>query len=512
MTVMDENDRKRAGSLGDVGEGTKRMAVESPARAALQVVKEQVDPTSLPLPSNVQAEAALLGALLWNGTFGQNALTPALVSDLVTPDRFFTPAHQEIFRAMRELESSSPPLPADLTSVQTKLVEARARVPAGYLDQLVAGAAPATEGTIRDHAEAILETSICRDIIATSRTLDQMAKAGKRSDFILATASKQLTEIAEATGRASDVVPMGVPLDSVLRRAASPMTGDVYPTRIPELDDLLLGGLRRRQVMILAARTSVGKSAMALQLATAIVDPSPELAVLYVSLEMGDEQFMVRLLASRTSIDAGDIVTGNVSRDDLFRLKQAAHGLPRDRLFFNTKQSKTFEQIKTMAGKLAGHLARQGKKLAAVVIDHLGIVKPSGRFPTREQEVAANSRGLRALAGDVDCHVIALVQISREAERQSGKDKMPQLYHLKGSGAVEDDADIVALLHRPRGKGGLFKQDEPAQLAVAKARDARLGRVWLAYEPQFLRFSPWNGSAQARALGARVQEEEEIND
>jgi replicative DNA helicase len=127
-------------------------------------------------------------------------------------------------------------------------------------------------------------------------------------------------------------------------------------------------------------------------------------------------------------------------------------------------------------------------------------VRPAKKLPSREQEVAETSRDLRNIAAEYDCHVLGLAQIGREAEKQTGKDKMPQLHHLRESGSIEQDTNNVLILHRDRRKDGHgFVEDRPAKLAVAKARNGKLGLAWLAVEPRFIRFSPWETSDQNKA-------------
>lgn len=501
--ARDENDRLRDGTLpANPGDDAVPIPLESQARKTAAKLAAG-DGRAPPMPSDVTAETALLAALLWCGTYAAATHTPSTVSDLLDrEDMFFLPAHRAIWSAMVALRARS--APCDATAVHSELVrERKERVAAGmeYLEQLVASAAPATDLKLREYAESIRETWMRRQLIEAARALATDARTGK--GFASDIAHAHATKLADAAGRGArdaSYVHVSVPLSRTLRKAQEPQRDSALTTGIAKLDELLFGGLRRRQVTVLAARTSVGKSALALDIALSAHEASPTEAVLYVSMEMSEDEFTDRMMSSRARVETKKILGGCVDVEEFDRMVEVARRIKTEEIYFNVKQNLTMAQIRGIATKVTRETISKGKRLGMIVIDHIGLVRPTTRKPSREQEVAETSRELRTLANDYDCHVLALAQVGREAEKQTGKNKMPQLHHLRESGSIEQDTNNVLILHRERTKDGRgFVADQPAILAIAKARNAELGRVWLAVEPKFVRFSPWETSEQNKA-------------
>lgn len=498
--ARDENDRLRAGTLpANPGDDAVPIPLESNARRTASQLAGQ-DKRKSPEPSDVPAETAMLAALLWCGTYAPQTHTPSAVIDLVDrADMMYVPAHRVIWAAMLALRSRE--VPCDVTAVHSELVRQKAERAANgldYLEQLVAGAAPATVLKLREYAEAIRETWLRRCLIDVARDLNAKARTmrGDASE-IAAGFAVRLNESAGKGARDASFVHVSVPLSRTMRKAQAPESNDALTTGFEKVDKLLLGGLRRRQVTILGARTSVGKSALALEIAISAHEARPSGAVLYVSMEMTEDEFTDRMVSARAKVEMETILRGEVTDEEYERMLEVNRRIRTEEIYFNVRQNLTMPQIRGMAGKVSREVATKGKTLDLIVVDHVGLVKSEERKPSREQEVAGTSRGLRDLANDFDCHVLGLAQIGREAEKQ-GKDTMPKLWHLRESGAIEQDTNNVLILHRERDKNGLFPEGKPAKLAVAKARNGRLGLAWLAVEPRFVRFSAWETSEQAK--------------
>lgn len=498
----DENDRLRDGTLPkNPGDDATVIAIDSPARrTAAKLAYGDAKPTDH--PHDLNAEVALIAALIWNGTYASSTHTTKTVADLVEKsDWFFTAAHQHIWSALVELQKRE--APADATAVHSELVRAKSDQVSGgmqYLEELVASAQPASELNLREYAESIREAHARRHLMAQAKELytEAKSKKGIASD-IAARAAVRLNETASTGVRDAAYVHISTPLAMTVRKAQQPMTQSVLTTGIPRLNELLLGGLRRRQVTVLAARTSVGKSALALDIGMAAHEANPEAAVLYISLEMSEEEFTDRLVSSRASVDLGHILQGSATPAEVDRIVEATRILRTKDIYFNVKQNLSTTQIRGIATKLARSLVRKGRRLGLIITDHGGLVKPSERKASREQEVADVSRGCLDIANELDCHHMVLVQINRKAEEQPGKEKMPQMHHLRDSGAWEQDANTVLLLHRQRDAQGDFVKEKAATLRVAKARNGKTGPVWLAFEPEFARFTPWETSKQGLA-------------
>jgi replicative DNA helicase len=172
---------------------------------------------------------------------------------------------------------------------------------------------------------------------------------------------------------------------------------------------------------------------------------------------------------------------------DRAKLACAAEEMRKIPVYFAQSQSQTLLSVGALATNLSTKLAAMGQRLVLIVIDHIGLLKPSAKIEKRHEQVAESSRGLRYLAEQHGCHVMALAQIKRAAEERKGSDKMPKLYDLKESGSLEEDADNVILLHRERDDQGMFVKGVPAWCSVAKQRNDDLGIFRLKYDaPRFL--------------------------
>jgi len=494
--AKDENDRLLDGTLPDDPiSGTVLIAAPPAARATtLRLVRDDVDPHDLPDPSDVQAEAALLAALLWCGAFSPGTLTVNVVRDLLDePSVFFSSAHREIFKAICTLhEAGTPP---DPVLVHSELIaHGRAHKAGGieYLEQLVASATVCSNDKLRKYAQAIRDAWTRRRLITVAKQSIEDARGGKLGiGDMLNKAQTAVAEVAATSVKDASIISIG---QCIQQRAALAKCATGLPTGFRDLD-AIFPGFQPEQVSVIAARTSVGKSALAIQLAMNVVSRRElNAGVLYITLEMSPEKFTDRVLSSMTKIS-----TDALERDDLTDQERrnllVAEGLIHDLpIFFGTSQTQTLLNIRDRANALNAELGPKGVRLGLIVVDHVGLVRPMNRLLHREQQVAETSRGLRWLASNFKCHVIGLAQISREAEKRSGADKMPRLHEMRESGALEQDPDLVFMLHRDFDKFNKPVPDKPAILNVAKARNLgiRGQNVFLKCEPQFVRFSDWN--------------------
>jgi len=503
----DENDRLVVGTLPEnPGDDATVIPISSKARStAMQLAPVGEDP----LPTDRNAEMGVLACLMWAAQYDPHGpYKPTLIADLlekpakVSTSMMSTPAHHFIWEAMTALSERG--APCDTVSVHSELARGRREKRAGgieYLEQLVAAAAPPNEVNLREYAGSIREAWMRRVMIeGMGRLASRMrTEGGFASDIALDFASK-LADFASKGARDASYVHISAALKRTVGKAQNPTNSLAIKTGFAKLDHHLIGGWKRKKVTVLAARTSVGKSALALEFAITIAKQDPNEGILYVSLEMEAEDFTDRMVASRAKVEARSIISGVCTDEETSRIAKVHAEMAEQEIFFNAKQDMSIAQIRSIATKVARELVAKGKRLAMIIIDHVGLVKSGSRKHSREQEVAEVSRGLRVLADDFDCHVMALAQISREAEKQTGKDKMPQLMHLRESGALEQDPDNVLIIHRPRDpKTMKFVEGVPARLGVAKARGGEVGMVWLACEPKYVKFSTWETSDQAKA-------------
>lgn len=253
------------------------------------------------------------------------------------------------------------------------------------------------------------------------------------------------------------------------------------PTGIRGLDEVT-GGLARKQTTIIGARTSVGKSALALQMALAAAEADH--GVLYVSMEMTPEVLVQRAISHLAQVDGTDLRRRSLDATQYGRINGAAKLIRGMALSLNASQSLSLAEILSLATDTHRSMRRRGKVLGLVVVDHIGIIRPradSGKI-SREQQISEVSRSLRGIAERLDCHVIACCQVNRSSEKRQGAEKRPQLHDLRESGSIEQDADVVALIHRPRDAAGLFLPT-PAEIVIAKNRvNGELGMVRASFD------------------------------
>lgn len=485
----DENDRAREGTLPtDPSAGTEK--------AKLRVVDPKADQPT-PEPSSVPQERALLGALLWAAQNHPETLRVRAVTDLLeSGEPFYLPPHRRIFDAMIACEKAN----AEHDPVAVNAELARAGEYAGGLDALralVDGASTVSERQARIYAQAIRDTWARRQVISDAKLLIADAHDPKKDPATLVAQSQSVgTQFANRVSTTSAVVQVNDSAAGFIKRMMS-STNTAMMTGLRDLDAALNGGLRPKEVSIIAARTNTGKSALSSQIAEYMVSSSDDIGALYVTLEMGHEMFTARMLSAKSGVPLSNLRRAVLNPTQWSQLTAAAASVSDRALFFADSPSQTLASIYAAAADASRRLGKIGKKLGLVVVDHIGLVKPSAELlkkANREQQVAETSRGLRFIATELDCHVIGIAQIGRGAEVQKGPETMPKLHHLRESGSLEQDADLVLILHRKRDAvSGMFENTGHAALAIAKGRMDETAIILLGFESARTRFLDWNG-------------------
>lgn len=427
-------------------------------------------------PHNLDAERSLLGGLLLNNEQVDYA------RDVVSAGDFYRPAHARIFSTILDLIHRRSV--ADIVTMTDALRQCGALEDTGgavYVAGLIDGVP--TSVNVPYYARIVREHALRREMIASA---DRIMEAARETD---ATA-EQLLEQAEselaAIGRQqSSELTAGSELsrdavrwleDVAARRQQGRMSG--LSTGLPDLD-ALTDGLQPGELIVVGARPSQGKTALALQLALACEGP-----VAFFSLEMRKAQLAARALAWLAQVDGWALRRGMLTQGEYGRVSRALESLAESGLAIDDASDLTVWQIRS---KCRRWRAQHG--LSLVVIDYLQLVTPmrDGRKgQNREQEVAAMSRAFKGLAKDVNVPVILLAQLNRQVEGRA--DTAPKLSDLRESGAVEQDADIVMLLHRPGGKS--VKDEGEAHLILAKHRNGPTGTVPVWWTPAQTKFSP----------------------
>ena len=487
-TPLDQNDRLRAGTLpADPGADAVPMHAETPAKKR----KLAVDPAAG--PAAIVAEQALLAALLWNGSFAPDAMSFAHVRDLVdTGSMFAARDHGIIFDAILALGAEVKP--ADQHLVQQKITE-RGDVIAGiigYVEELVESASATSEPALRGYAEAIRNAWAKRQLVAVAKRLDADArKPTAVPSAIVEGVSASLGKLAHDTASEAGFARASTVVSTVLRTAFSEERPVILSTGLRDLDEK--APLMLKDVTIIAARTSRGKSMLATQIAFNVAQ-DPASAALYVSLEMSKEKFIARAVAARAHVPYDKIRKKLLSSEDRGRITTAAMEIARDYVYFTDRQTQTLMSIMAVAQKVQNAAmhpepGQRPRSLVMIVIDTIHLVKPrestDNRRRDRFTDIAEISRGLRWLAEQTRCHVIALAQIGRAAEKDT--DKTPRIHQIKECGNIEDDADNVLLIDRDYDKFNRPK-DDIAKIIVAKQRDGETGIVWTTVNTSQMRF------------------------
>jgi replicative DNA helicase len=438
------------------------------------------------LPANLEAERTLLGAVLLNNDLFES------IYESLKPEHFFLPAHQKLYRAVAELRSDN--RPADLISLTDYLAQ-RGEIEAvgGHerVAELVAGI-PLLD-SVEHYAQIIRDRAVLRNLIQRSSAIITGAYTSSESPQIqLAQAERAILEIGDEALKTSlrglgDLAPTAMEtLDRLMQRGEH-VTG--IPTKFTALDEMT-SGFQRSDFIIIAARPSVGKTAFTLSLALNAAKQGHTVALF--SLEMSAEQLFFRLLSMESRVDLQMLRTGRVPKNRQTEVGMIIERLAQLPIFIDDSP---WINLLEVGAKLRRLSVQQPVDL--VLIDYLQLIRPVGRSESRNQEVSAISRGLKALAKDMNVPVVALSQLSRAPEKR-GEGKEPILSDLRDSGSLEQDADLVLFLHR-----NFFPRDEDdaetrarAKLIIAKQRNGPTGPIRLTFLERQAQFVNYEGDYQ----------------
>lgn len=449
-----------------------------------------------PKPNDVEAEVSLIASLLWNGTYNGELTLANVVDILDREDVFSIPSFVVMWKAMVALYTRGEATDAVSVHSEIKKLGERERVHLATIEELVEVAAPTSAPKLRAHAQSIRDAWIRRELLQVTKKITIAANTPESSPTeCMQIAHELVGSVASlvTTADSSFVTAKDASKRLVRKIVAGAAKG--MPTGIAAWDEAS-GGLFRKEVTIIAARTSVGKSALANQVAEYMADHNDGDGVVIASMEMNAESLIQRIAAAGAGIDGSRVRHGNMSQTDISALFGKIQEIATKPLFFLESLTQTMLSIDAAVGKTAKKLALKGKRLALVVVDHLGLVRPAssnGGRMTEEQKVSEASKYLRTIASKYDCHVMGIAQINREGAKRvaGGKDAIPQLHEIRGSGSIEDDADQVVIIHRPSDGNNIFIPDVPAILAIAKARNDKRGILKQRFEEQHTRFRPW---------------------
>jgi replicative DNA helicase len=429
------------------------------------------------LPHNVDAEKSVLGSILVNNEHYYRVIESLHAED------FYLDAHRVIFRKMIELIEQSKVI--DLITIQDELDRASQLESAGgigYLAGLLDGIPHLVN--IEHYIQIIRERSTLRQLInAANKVMAECFDQADPADEILDRAEQALFSLSEKRIRTGfvSVKEMELPATRLLEKLYTEqemITG--VPTGFRDLDRMT-SGLQSSDLVILAARPSMGKTALVLNIAqhVALHKGAP---VGMFSLEMSKEQLLMRMLCAESRVDAHKVRTGYLSKEDFRKLIDTLGVTTQAPLYIDDSSTLTVMEMRAKCRRLK---AEHG--LSLIIVDYLQLMSGYGRVENRTQEISGISRGLKALAKELNVPVIALSQLSRAPEQRQG-DHKPQLSDLRESGSIEQDADLVAFIYREE----VYRPSEEnaglAELIIAKQRNGPTGIVRLAFLREFTRF------------------------
>ena len=431
-------------------------------------------------PQDVDTERALLGALMLN----QNAMYE--VADVIGIDTFYAGKHRIIFDAMLALYAKGEPI--DVITLSGKLKERKQLQGVGggaYLSELVAAAA--SPGSARHYAHVVQTKFVLRSLIEAAGKINELGfQEEKEIDMILDEAQAAIFSVSQA--------PMLRSFSSIkeelteawerlehLQRHESTLRG--IPTGYQHLD-YLLAGLQKSDLILLAARPSMGKTALALDIARQTATKHGT-AVGIFSLEMSSQQLVDRMLAAQAGVNAWRLRTGKIRKEDEFaRLQEGMSVLSEAPIYIDDKPSSTVLQMRSVARRL-----KIEKDLKLIIIDYLQLIMPTYARATDSmvQQVTEISRSLKAMARELDIPVLALSQLSRAVEQRRGR---PRLSDLRDSGSLEQDSDVVMFIHRDDKMNENSDRPGIAEILIEKHRNGPTGKIELRFDEEKTTFLP----------------------
>ncbi len=431
------------------------------------------------LPNAVSLEQSVLGSLM---------VYPKVMQDCqeldLHTDEFYLPSHQQIFQAILDVNEKGQPI--DMNTVITRLQEMdqlESSQGADYIIRLADSAI--SSATSKSYIETIKNKAQLRQLIYVADHISEEGYSSEDIDVVLDDAEKSIMDVTRHR-RGSEFESSRDIVNRVIDdlKQLRTMKGVTGIQTGYTLLDRMTNGFQRGDLIILAARPAMGKSALALNFASQVAKRNDG-AVAIFSLEMPSDSMMKRLMSSESQVYSDKLRSGKLTDDEMSRLYEAGSHLGERKIFIDDTSSIKVSQIFSKCRKLKS----EHGSISLVVIDYLQLITGT-RADSRQQEVSDISRNLKILAKEMECPVIALSQLSRKVEERT--DHEPQLSDLRESGSIEQDADIVMFLYR----SNYYDKDKESQeetevvdLSLAKHRNGGIGKIQLAFEKNISRFT-----------------------
>ncbi|MBR0386016.1 MAG: replicative DNA helicase [Erysipelotrichaceae bacterium] len=440
-------------------------------------------------PNSVDAEQSLLGSLI----VYPDTIFKAYEKNLQAED-FYLDKHRKIYRAINDLNDEK--MPVDITSVITRLTDTRLINAVGGAEYITEIAdIPFSSQNVEFYVDTIKQKALLRRLIDTSTSIIEEAQNNSADfDDILAQAESNILGVTREGAKTGNVMNSQQAMSEVMEQLKN-LQNTQGMTGVPSgyrLLDTYTNGFQKGDLIILAARTAVGKTAFALNLAlNAAVMHKKSVAIF--SLEMPTVQLAMRMLSASAQVNGMSIRTGkNLSDNDYGKINNAARKISEANLFFDESSDIKVNEIAAKCRKL-----KEDGHLDMIVIDYLQLITPTHHSESRQQEVSEISRNLKALAREMNVPVIALSQLSRLVEQRGRRDNRPLLSDLRESGSIEQDADMVLFLYRlgqPENSENGEESEQPTDacfdvgVIIGKHRNGQTGEITLVFQPNLNSF------------------------
>lgn len=428
------------------------------------------------LPHSIEAEQSVIGSMIMD----REAIVVA--SEIITGDDFYSRQYGIVFEAMIELNDEGKPV--DLVTLQDRLKEKDVPPEVSSLEfvrELITTVP--TSANIKYYANIVAEKSVLRKLIKLNEEIANTCYAGKESlEVILEDTEKRVFDLVQRRNTGEFVPIREVVMNAMDRiEKASHNKGNVTGIATGFIDlDFRTAGMQPSDLILIAARPSMGKTAFVLNLADYIVFKQNRTVAIF-SLEMSKEQLVNRLFSMESKVDSQHIRTGNLSDDEWEKLIESAGIIGKSNLIIDDTPGISISELRSKCRKY-----KLEHNLEMIIIDYLQLMSGSGRTDSRQQEISDISRSLKSLARELNIPVIALSQLSRAVEQRP--DHRPMLSDLRESGAIEQDADVVMFLYRDDYYNKDTEKKNIMEVIIAKQRNGPIGTIELVWLPDFTKF------------------------
>ena len=428
-------------------------------------------------PQNIPSEQAVLGSIMLR----KDAMHE--VEDLLIPDSFYAEKHKIIFRAMLDLSAKNEPI--DMLSLSSKLKEQKMLEKVGgnqYLAEIVNTVPSSTN--VKHYADIVQKKYVLRSLIEAADFVSELGfeESDDHMDDILDMAEKKIFSVISSPKNQKfvnlrDALPLAWERLEKLHEHKGMLRG--LPTGFRDLDNIL-SGLQKSDLIILAARPSMGKTTLALDIAR-MTSVEHDKSVLVFSLEMSSQQLVDRMLSAQSRVNAWNLRTGRLSSDrDFSLIRDSLDKLAKAKIYIDDQPGNSIVRMKALSRRIKAE-----KGLDLIIVDYLQLMTTSKNYDSMVNQVTEISRSLKGLAKELDVPVLALSQLSRAVESRGGK---PRLSDLRDSGSIEQDADVVMFIHRDdKGKDEAEKTNI-AEILIEKHRNGPTGKIELYFDEKTTTF------------------------